>query len=96
MRLGLKQLRSLPVETQSGEVLGKVKDVIFDTDGHVILQYRVSSFFCPSPYTISKTQVVSIDAKRIVVEDSVKSIPTTSETRQLPPDPEPAIMTQVE
>ena len=72
MRITYKQLKKLPVEIKSGKYLGHVCDVIFEIDGQVVAQYEVSpSLLSGKKYLISREQVLSISAEKMVVDDSV-------------------------
>ena len=71
MRLDLKQLKQLSVETESGQKLGKIYDVVFELEGQIIAQYLVRSLLHTKDYLISRDQVVRSEEKRIVVTDSV-------------------------
>lgn len=73
MRISLSQLKKLSVETKSGFVLGKIKDIIFETEGQSILQYEVGGLV-GRKYLISREQIVSIDDKKMIVEDNVAKI----------------------
>ncbi|PIR03139.1 MAG: hypothetical protein COV60_01910 [Candidatus Magasanikbacteria bacterium CG11_big_fil_rev_8_21_14_0_20_43_7] len=72
MRITYSQLKKLPVETRSGEVLGHVGDIVFDIDGQQVLQYEVkSSMLSTKKYMVGREQVVSITEKKMIVEDAV-------------------------
>ena len=72
MRISFKQLKKLPVETKSGKVLGRVCNVIFEVDGQLVAQYEVSpSLLSGKKYLISRDQVMSISAEKMVVSDGV-------------------------
>lgn len=73
MRINLKKLLKLSVETKSGIVLGKIKDITFETEGQSILQYEVGGLV-GKKYLISREQVVSIDEKKTIVDDGVVKI----------------------
>lgn len=75
MRYRYKVLSGIPVETQSGETLGRLVDAVVDTDGHMVVQYVVSkskllSKLLPSELLVNSQQVVSVDKKKMVVRDS--------------------------
>lgn len=81
MRLSLKQLKHLSVETQSGIALGRVFDLVFEIDGQLIAQYLVkSSRLSMTVYTVSRDQIVSITAEKMIVENRVKA----EEEKQMP------------
>ncbi|MBI4434283.1 PRC-barrel domain-containing protein [Candidatus Uhrbacteria bacterium] len=74
MRLSDDQLRSLPVETTAGEYVGRITGFVVDTQGGVVVQYRVrppgilATLLSSRELLINQSQVVSIDANRMVVE----------------------------
>ena len=75
MSLTVKQLSGLPVETESGQSLGKICNFVFDPGTHTILQYEVSHHpflrdILGREFLIANTQVVSITTEKMVVEDS--------------------------
>ncbi len=69
-------LRGIPVVTKkSGEKLGKLAGFVIDVETQTIEQYAVSksrllSALLPDDLLIHRSQVVSIDAERMVVEDA--------------------------
>jgi len=94
MRLSLKQLRKMNVETVSGAKLGRVCNVIFETDGQTILQYEVCKCcWCGGKLLMNRSQVVRFEEKRMVVEDSVRQIESEGEkVKSKKMDIEPAVM----
>lgn len=94
MRLQLKQLKSLPVETVSGTLLGRVHDVTLETDGQLIAQYRVkSSVISQKEYIIGRDQIVRMDEKNILVDDAVdKETHTAKPVKRASISPEPVAM----
>ena len=72
MRITYKQLKKLSVETKSGKYLGRVCEVVFEIDGQLVAQYEVSpSMLSGKKYLISRDQVLSINAEKIIVSDGV-------------------------
>lgn len=74
MRLRVKDIKGLPVETKSGTPLGKVGDVIVEGDDHRVVQYVVRKShslakILPAELLVAREQVVSLDAEKMVVED---------------------------
>ncbi len=81
MKLTNKQLLGLTVVTQSGQVVGQVVGFELDNESHLLVNYYVSG----SPWVtrlvgingkaliIARTQVISMDAERMVVYDNVVS-----------------------
>lgn len=72
MKISFGQLKKLEVQTKSNLILGKVQDLILETEGQNILQYEVSKLV-GKKYLISREQVISIDENKMIVEDSVDS-----------------------
>lgn len=75
MRSSLNQLKGRDVATKSGVYLGKVRDVIFDMDNGIIVQYIVSKFpfpdfFGEEKHMIHHNQVAAFKEEVIVVKDA--------------------------
>lgn len=80
MRVSLRQLKKMGVETVSGVKLGQVCDVVFETDGQSVLQYEVSKCcWFGQKLLINRSQVVRFEDKKMMVEDAVRSIEVKSE-----------------
>lgn len=82
MAQSLSPLR-LPVRTESGQQLGAVVDVSVDPETSQVTQYHVKpSRLVPdmvwSPLLIHHSQVISISADGVVVEDAAGRQTTTS------------------
>lgn len=74
MRINSKDLLSLPVETKSGERLGKVASFEIDCETHLIVNYYVRSLkdlLFKDELIISPSQVISISKEKMIVEDAV-------------------------
>ena len=72
MRIALKQLKKMTVETLSGTKLGKVQDVIMDIDEQTVVQYQVKhTGISGSDYLINRDQIARFEEKKIVVYDTV-------------------------
>lgn len=83
MRMTLRQLKKMSVETVSGVKLGRVCDIVFETDGQSILQYEVcGGLFCGERYLINRSQVVRFEEKKMIVEDNVTSVESVEEKRK--------------
>ncbi len=96
MRFSLKQLKRLPVETQSGMVLGRVFDLILEAESQSIVQYIVKpSFFSAQIYAVHRDQVLSMNNEKIMVEDNVEKISEKKQSK-LSREPEPVAMTEIE
>lgn len=72
MRLDLKQLKHLTVETKSGTQLGHIHDIVLETEGQLIAQYIViSSLLRTKHYIISRSQIVGFTDSKLIVDDGV-------------------------
>lgn len=94
MRLLLKQLLHLSVETRTGTKLGRVHDVVFETDGQCVAQYAVKpALLGRGEYRISPAQVVAFLKDKMIVDDTVRPVaaPPSSFKKQLP-NAEPVAM----
>ncbi len=74
MLLSIRDILNLPVETQSGQHLGKVEGVVVETETQRLYQYQVrrgsiSRLFGKAELLIHRDQVISITRSRVVVED---------------------------
>lgn len=72
--LTAKQIKKLPVVTVSGKKLGRVNEVFVDPESQSIMQYQVTPRRLLSldlPLLIHRSQVVSLTAERLLVEDNV-------------------------
>lgn len=83
MLLTAKQLLALTVRTRSGSVLGRVSEIEYDTDSQQVLRYRVTAAralqrLVTSPLLIHRSQVISISATELVVDDLVAPSPTAA------------------
>ncbi len=83
MRVTLRQLKKMGVETVSGAKLGRVCDVVFEIDGQTILQYEVCKCcWFGQKFLINRSQVVRFEEQRMVVEDTVKGVESAVENRK--------------
>lgn len=77
MRLSAKELISLPVETKSGEKLGKIASFEIDIETQQISAYLIKSsnlikdLLFQDQLIISPNQVILINKRKMVVEDGV-------------------------
>lgn len=74
-----KEIINLPVFTESGQYLGKIVDIELDDAAEVALRYIVKSSnpikrIFEKTLIIHRSQVVSIDKEKMIVEDSVRKI----------------------
>ena len=76
MMMSWEQLHRLPVQTESGHLLGVIDGVSVDIDAHDIFRYEVkpmkilTTFFSKS-LLISPLQVVSVSEDVMIVKDNV-------------------------
>ncbi len=69
-----KKLKSVRVETQSGQFLGTVLGIELETDTGIIEKYYVKnktliSGLFEDKLIINKSQIISLDDKKMIVED---------------------------
>lgn len=81
-RLPFKQLKSLTVLTVSGIKLGSVQDITLETDGQMVVQYRVKPLLSQKEYLIGRDQIVRIDASSMIVDDAVAKTPMAKEEKR--------------
>jgi sporulation protein YlmC with PRC-barrel domain len=101
MRLRDDDLIGLRVETTAGEHVGRVIGFVMDTDGGMIVQYRVRppgllAALLPGirELLIHSSQVVSIDTQRMIVESGQTSERAGGRRRRtLAPSPHPQPLT---
>lgn len=85
MLIDLKQLKSLPVETEMGIPLGHIYDLTLETTGLSLKQLKVSSsklLVFNEDLLISSDQILSITSEKIIVADNVKRVTTNENTSQ--------------
>jgi len=84
MRLTAKKLINLPVETKSGQALGKVQDFEVDIDSGIILKFFVKQgnlideLLKKEQLIIARQQVIEITKDKMVVEDGL--VPVKAKT----------------
>jgi sporulation protein YlmC with PRC-barrel domain len=79
MIIDCKKLIGLPVETKSGLLLGKIKNFEIDSETQTVRQYIVKSRSLMkkllseevSELVVGRSQVISIEEEKMIVEDSV-------------------------
>lgn len=75
MKISSQQLIGLDVETESGQKLGVVESFNIDIDSQSILEYNVKPAskildLIKNDLIISRGQVISITAKKLIVDDN--------------------------
>ena len=75
MRFRDADLRGIPVQTKGGEKVGKLLAFVIDVDQHEVTQYVVArssllSKLMPDEFLVHRSQVVSIDAERMVINEA--------------------------
>jgi len=84
MRLTAKKLINLPVETKSGQALGKVQDFEVDIDSGIILKFFVKQgnlideLLKKEQLIIARQQVIEITKDKMIVEDGL--VPVKAKT----------------
>lgn len=86
-----QQLKNLPVFTRGGSALGRIVGVVFDPETHAIVQYEVRQGLALSRRVllVAASQVVSITAERMTVEDLVGR-PAEAKSQSVPAPETPA------
>lgn len=96
MRTSYKDIKKKVVETKSGTKLGKVCNLIIDTDSDTISKYEVSSGLLGKKLLISPTQIISYEQNKIIVKDNID---LGKEADNTPPaekaNPEPVAMSEI-
>jgi len=80
MRIFFKQIKTLPVITESGANLGRVIDIELDANNHSVGKYVVSAWptiLKRERLFIAPDQIVSIDAEKIIIKDGAVKIAET-------------------
>ncbi|MBU2542245.1 PRC-barrel domain-containing protein [Patescibacteria group bacterium] len=92
MRFDLRQLKKMIVETESGMRMGRVFNLIFDTEGQNVLQYEIGNYFNKNQYLVNRDQVVRFEENKMIVEDSVKKVRVEEDRVGVQTKAEPAMM----
>lgn len=93
MHLSFKKIKQSSVETASGIKLGHVSDIVFETEGQMIIQYVVKhSIISDKIYLISRDQIIRFENKKIIVDDNIKKAENASTEQQSSINPEPISM----
>ena len=71
MWLDFKHLKQLNVETESGQLLGKVYGLVLELGEQFVVQYKVGSILRTKKYLVSRDQVIRFEEKRMVVVDNI-------------------------
>ncbi|GEM_PF-1345958 len=77
--LNSNQIIGLPVYTQTGFFLGKVVKVELASDSQVVQKYIIQSVnplknLISGRLVVDASQVISVTAEKIIVEDSIKKV----------------------
>lgn len=72
MRLSLKKIIDLSVETEMGENLGKIIDLNLDINNHAVVEYVLQiGILKRQKLLIKPIQVVKITNEKMIVDDTV-------------------------
>ncbi len=81
MLLSIKKIIGLPVETSDGTKIGKVADINLDIESHIVNSYAIKSgFISGENLIIRRTQVISINDKKMIIEDGAIREKISAET----------------
>ena len=84
MFINLKTILHLPVFTESGAPLGKVRDAELDVDSHHVRHYRVSQgLINKDDYIITPAQIKTITAQKMIVDDAVSKVSATVTSKNI-------------
>ncbi len=84
MFINLKTILKLPVYTQSGAHLGRVRDAELDVESHHVRHYMVSQgLLQKDDYSITPAQVKAITSEKMIVEDSVSKIAVATKSKNI-------------
>lgn len=83
----------MDVETQSGVNIGKVKDIIMDIDGQIIVQYEVGSLL-GKDLLISRDQIMRFEKDKLIVDDVVYREIDENLVKQSSPESNPIMMSE--
>lgn len=84
MIIGFAKLKTLPVKTKSGIILGNVSDIEFDSDSQGIVKYLVirKNLLIPiAKFLVSREQIIAINADEVIVDDAVCHAEASSEEK---------------
>ena len=75
MKINNKQLKNLPVITESNQELGNLESFNIDTDSQSILEYNIKPTnivkeLIQGDLTISRGQIIDIGPDKIIIKDS--------------------------
>ncbi|HCC23867.1 TPA: hypothetical protein DF272_06865 [Candidatus Falkowbacteria bacterium] len=98
MTINFRQLKKLPVITESGQLLGKICDVMIETNTSGIVNYEVKKFLGGQALLIDPADIRSIEADKVVVRDAAIKAEIKEEQAQTEKDlnPSPAIEKSLE
>lgn len=97
MKIDLKLLKHLDVETVSGKALGHIYDFVIEIEGQIIAQYKVKpSLISRMEYLVSRDQIVKFTSEKIIVDDAVVPEKKIGLSKKTPPEIEPAIMMKID
>ncbi len=74
MDINFSRIHNLPVETESGIILGILKDLEFDVETNRLIHFVVKAGIFKKELLVAPEQVKKIDAAKIVVVDSLANI----------------------
>jgi sporulation protein YlmC with PRC-barrel domain len=93
MNILFDDLKSLPVETQSGTYVGKVCDLVIDADSHAVRQYEVKGGgIRGKTHLIASHAVVAITKEKMIVKDaSITELAGSDTAKKFATHPTPAL-----
>ena len=75
MLISHKQLKDLPVVTESGKEIGRLEDLVIEADSQSVINYIVKPTYLleeliKGNLVINRGQVIDITSKKIIVQDN--------------------------
>jgi len=100
MRIDFKKLKSLPVETENGLLLGHIINLEINLDTFRIEKCEVQDkkwIGTDQQYLISSEQIIKITDEKVIVQENVKKI-TNKEINKIPvtTSPTPTLNSEME
>src|SRR3989338_7495588 len=82
------QLKNLPVFTASGKQIGRLEDIVIDTDSQSVLNYLVKPATFLAGLTkgsliIHRGQIMDITADKLIVQDNFSTLPAFAKLNKI-------------
>ncbi len=95
MQTSFSEIKKKIVETKSGTKLGKVYDILIDTQDNFITHYEVKTKLLGGEnLLISRDQIIRHEQDKIIVDDNVKQENVQKIEQKVDMNPEPVAMSE--